>query len=116
MSRVYVVQKQMRWDEKRQELVPKFPDIHRAEEFGDLEYLLSPKAAPWNAPSIMRDLHHKLRHYTSEDYLLLIGNPCLIGWTVAVASQYSGGKVNLLQWSGQHRKYIAVSGNVNNEE
>lgn len=111
LSKVYIVQEQNRWDEKAMKLVPRF-DLSSAEQYGDLDYLLSPTAAPFSSASILRDLHHKLRHFTDEDYLLLIGNPCLIGWSVAVASYHNDGFVTLLQWSGREGKYIEIKSEI----
>ena len=108
MSIVYVVQQQQRWDHKKQCLVPKF-DIMSAEAYGSIEYLLSPTARPFNSSGIVKDLHNKLEYYTDEDFLLLVGNPCLIGLSVAIAALYNPSKVNMLQWSGKESKYLPIS-------
>lgn len=107
---VYVVQKQMRWDADRGELVPRF-DLEPARIFGDIEYLLSPNAAPFNPGPILEELREKLHGFSDDDHLLLIGNPCLIGFAVAVAADCNG-RVNLLQWSGKDRRYLSISADV----
>ena len=61
---VFVVQKQMRFDEATGELVPRFKTLEKAERFGPLEYLLSPSAHPFNPEHIIGDLHDKLKSYT----------------------------------------------------
>jgi len=106
---VYVVQKQMRFDDATGELVPRFKTLEKAERFGKLEYLLSPSAHPFNPDHIIGDLHEKLKVFTDEDYLLLIGNPALIGMATVVASHYNEGRVKLLQWSGRQGDYAEVS-------
>lgn len=106
---VFVVQKQMRFDEKTGELVPRFRTLNRAERFGEIEYLLSPSAHPFNASAIIGDLHEKLKSFDDEDYLLLIGNPALIGAATAVAAYYNDGILKFLQWSGQQNDYIKIS-------
>ena len=106
-ARVYVVQKTMRWDAPRGELVPKF-DLSPAQEYGTLEYLLSPTASPFRPEALLPELHEKLSQFTEEDYLLLVGNPVLIGLAVCLAADYAGGSVNLLQWSGKAGKYLPV--------
>ncbi len=118
MSRVFVVQRQHKYDPATTNLVPKY-DLSSAAQYGELVYLLSPTAGPFNTASIVTELREKLRDYTSEDYLLLIGNPCLIGWTVALAAHCNGGAVNLLQWSGKEQRYLPIVaqlwlGSVNN--
>ena len=106
---VFVVQKQMRFDEGTGELVPRFKTIDKAERFGSLEYLLSPSAHPFNPSNIIGDLHEKLKNFGDEDYLLLIGNPALIGMATAVASHYNNGKLKVLQWSGRQGDYAEIS-------
>lgn len=108
---VYVVQKQMRFDRNLGELVPRF-DLEPAEQFGRFVYLLSPSAAPWKPESVLTDLHKRLKDYTDQDYLLLIGNPCLIGFAVAVAAKHNNGRVNLLQWHGRDRAYLKVCAEI----
>lgn len=105
--RVFVVQNQHRWDAGLQRFVPKF-DLTPAEEFGDLVYLLSPTAAPFRPDSVIEELTQKLEEYRPDDYLLLVGNPVLIGISVAIAARASGGSVSMLQWSGKERRYLPV--------
>jgi hypothetical protein len=106
---VFVVQKQMRFDETTGELVPRFRTLEKAARFGQIEYLLSPSAHPFNPEHIIGDLHEKLKSYTEKDYLLLIGNPALIGMATAVAGHYNGGVLKLLQWSGHQGDYAEIS-------
>lgn len=110
MSKVYIVQKQMRFDHTLQELVERF-DTAPAEEFGDVVFLLSPSAAPFNPESIIKELSEKLSMFTPDDYLLLVGNPILIGLASAIAADVAG-TVNFLQWSGKEQGYLAVTAEV----
>ena len=107
MSKVFAVQNQHRYDKEKDDFVPKF-DLSAAEQFGTLTYLLAPNAAPFSAASVTKELHAKLSEITSDDFLLLIGNPILIGLTVAVASIYCPVGLRLLQWHGKEQRYIAV--------
>lgn len=106
---VFVVQKQMRFDNATGELVPRFSTLEKAKKFGRLEYLLSPSAHPFNPPNVIGDLHDKLKNFSDEDHLLLIGNPALIGMAAAVASHYNEGRIRLLQWSGRNSDYAEIS-------
>lgn len=108
--RVFVVQKQLRQDHNTGDLVPKF-DLSSAEKYGELVYVLSPTAAPWAADSIMSDIREKLKDFQTTDYLLLIGNPVLIGLVSAVAADMAG-SVQFLQWSGRQQSYIPVNATV----
>lgn len=106
---VFVVQQQMKFDNKSGELVPRFSGLSKAERFGDIEYLLSPSAHPFNPDYIIGDLHEKLREFGDQDCLLLIGNPALIGMATAVACHYNKGKARLLRWSGRKGDYMEIS-------
>lgn len=108
--RVFVVQKQLRQDPRSGDLVPKF-DLSSAEKYGELVYVLSPTAAPWAADSIMADIRDKLEDFQTTDFLLLIGNPVLIGLVSAVAADMAG-RVQFLQWSGRQQSYIPVQATV----
>lgn len=111
MSRVFVVQQPLRWDEPSQNLVPKF-DLTPARTHGEVVHLLGPKAAPWRPESVIKELQTKLQDFNDDDCLLLTGNPCLIGWAVAVAADINGGRVKLLQWSGKDGKYIPITADL----
>lgn len=105
---VFVVQKQMRFDEASGNLVPRFTTIDKAERWGKLAYLLSPSAHPFNPEGVLQDMHAKLKSYGDGDYLVLIGNPALIGMATTIAAHYNEGKVNLLQWSGRASDYTEI--------
>lgn len=109
MPIVFVVQRQQRWDSNSNQLVDKF-DLSSAAAYGEIKYLLSPKAAPFHPESVISELHQKLDKFTADDYLLLVGNPCLIGFSVAIASDKTNlGMVKLLQFSGKEQRYIPIS-------
>ena len=109
---VFIVQKQMRFDEDKAELVPKF-NVEPARVFGEFRYLLSPTASPFNPEPIIDDLHEKLQGFADEDSILLLGNPALIGWACSIAAYYNKGRVATLQWSGKDRRYIRVVAELN---
>jgi hypothetical protein len=107
MSHVFVVQRQHKLVQATNELVPKF-DLTPAEKYGELIFLLSPTARPYNPQPVIDDLRRSLAGYTSDDYLLLIGNPVLIGLAMSVAARSGDGRVKLLQWSGKKQEYIPI--------
>lgn len=109
MPRVFVLQRQMRKNRDTGELEPRFTH-EAAREFGELRYVLSPSIKPFNAEEALDELDAALAGFTAEDYLLLVGNPCLIGWATAVAAAKTGGPVRMLQWS--RGRYIPVESNL----
>ena len=105
---VFIVQQQMRFDQDKKELVPRFTSIAKAEKWGKLEFILSPSAHPFNPDLVLGDMHEKLLDFNNDDHLLLIGNPALIGMATAIAARYNDGLVKLLQWSGRHNDYTEI--------
>lgn len=110
MSKVFITQKPMRWDERSGELVPVF-DLEPAAKFGELVFLLKPNAKPFDPSDILPDLRRHLEHITEEDHLLLVGNPVLMGLTSAVAAEYCE-VLNFLQWNGKDRRYYTISADL----
>lgn len=111
MAVVYVIQKQMRYDDRRRGLVSRF-DLEPAKQYGELVFLLSSTAEPFSPEPVLEALRERLAPIKPGDYLLLVGNPCLIGWATAIAADLTEGQVNLLQWHGKERRYIEVKANI----
>ena len=57
-------------------------------------------------------LRKGLRNYTPEDYLLLTGDPAIIGVACSIVSYITNGKYNVLKWDKQERKYYPISINL----
>lgn len=105
---VYVVQNHSFYDEKTGLTKPKF-NLDPAKKFGDLVFLLSPMNVPSKPEAAIKKLRKKLSNFSDDDHLLCIGNPCFIGWAVAVASHANEGKVKMLQWNGERKTYYSIS-------
>lgn len=98
MSKVYVVQ----------EVYGR--DFLPARKYGELIPLLQADMQVYlSAVPAIRRLTRILSKFTDEDYLLLVGDPVLIGLAVAVATASNRGKARLLKWDKQNRDYHAVS-------
>lgn len=104
---VYVVQSTNHVNERTGQLEPKF-DFSPAQRFGEIRFLLSPSASPFSLGNVLKDLQNGLARFNSRDFLLLAGNPVLLGLATAIAADNNSGSVNLLQWSGAKRAYIPV--------
>jgi hypothetical protein len=57
-------------------------------------------------------LRNLLKDYTVKDYLLLTGDPAIIGVACSIVSDMTGGKYNLLKWDKQDRMYYPISINL----
>ena len=84
-------------------------NIIGAREFGNLKVLLPENSQIILSPSyVIQTLRQKLKEYKEEDYLLLTGDPAIIGVACSVVSDITNGKYNLLKWDKQERKYYPV--------
>ena len=54
----------------------------------------------------------KLKNFTEDDYLLLNGDPAIIGVTCAIASEMTNGKFKLLKWDRQEKTYYPIEINI----
>ena len=57
-------------------------------------------------------LRKGLRNYTPEDYLLLTGDPAIIGVACSLVSDITNGKYKVLKWDKQERKYYPIEINL----
>ena len=57
-------------------------------------------------------LRKGLKDFTTDDYLLLTGDPAIIGVACSIVSDITNGKYNLLKWDKQERKYYPIEINL----
>ena len=53
-----------------------------------------------------------LKDFQPDDYLLLTGDPAIIGVACSIVSDITNGKYNLLKWDKQERKYYPIAINL----
>jgi len=53
-----------------------------------------------------------LKDYRPEDYLLLTGDPAIIGVACSIVSDMTNGKYNLLKWDKQEKQYYPIEINL----
>ena len=105
---VYVVQEIAGTREGR----PKF-NIMGAAQYGNLKFLLDERSQIIFSPGpLIFKLRSALRDFKRTDYLLLTGDPAIIGVTCSIVSEYTNGKFNLLKWDKQERRYYPIEINL----
>ncbi len=105
---VYVIQEIPGTKEGR----PKI-NIMGAQKFGTIKVLLKEDSQMIFSPGpIIFELRRLLKTYRSSDYLLLTGDPAIIGVACSVVSDITHGKYNLLKWDRQERMYYPISINL----
>ena len=90
-------------------------NIIGATQFGNLRVLLPENSQIILSPNyVITTLRQKLKEYTIRDYLLLTGDPAIIGVACSIVSDITNGKYNLLKWDKQERRYYPVEINLYN--
>ena len=88
-------------------------NIIGATQFGNLKVLLPENSQIILSPNyVITTLRQKLKDYTIKDYLLLTGDPAIIGVACSIVSDITNGKYNLLKWDKQERRYYPVEINL----
>ena len=108
VSTVYVIQEIAGTRDGR----PKI-NIMGASQYGRIKFLLPELSQIIFSPGpLVFKLRQLLRDYKPTDYLLLTGDPAIIGVACSIVSDLTNGKYNLLKWDKQERKYYAIEINL----
>ena len=107
-STVYVIQENAGTREGR----PKI-NIMGASQYGSFKFLLPELSQIIFSPGpLIMKLRQGLKNYRSNDYLLLTGDPAIIGVACSIASDITNGKYNVLKWDKQERRYYPITINL----
>ena len=88
-------------------------NIMGASSYGKFNFLLPEFSQMIFSPGpLIYKLRQGLKNYTSNDYLLLTGDPALIGVACSIVSDITNGKYNILKWDKQERKYYPIEINL----
>ena len=88
-------------------------NILGAANYGTFKFLLPELSQMIFSPGpLIFKLREGLRNYTIQDYLLLTGDPAIIGVACSIVSDITNGKFNLLKWDKQERKYYPIQVNL----
>lgn len=87
---------------------PKY-NILGAQKFGQIVAVLPEKSQIILSPGpLIHKLKILLKDYTIDDYLLLSGDPAIIGVICSVVSNITNGKYKLLKWDRQEKTYYPI--------
>ena len=91
---------------------PKY-NILGAQKYGDIVTLLPEFSQMILSPGPLIHKHRTLlKSYTEDDYLLLSGDPAIIGVVCSVVSDITNGKFKLLKWDRQEKTYYPIEINI----
>ena len=84
-------------------------NIMGAANYGKFKFLLPELSQIIFSPGpLIFRLRKELAHYRKKDFLLLTGDPAIIGVACSIVSDITNGKYNLLKWDKQERKYYPI--------
>jgi len=88
-------------------------NIMGAAEFGTFKFLLPELSQIIFSPGpLIFKLRKGLQNYRPSDFLLLTGDPAIIGVACSIVSDITNGKYQLLKWDKQERKYYSIDINL----
>ena len=88
-------------------------NIMGAAEFGTFKFLLPELSQIIFSPGpLIFKLRKGLQNYRPRDFLLLTGDPAIIGVACSIVSDMTNGKYQLLKWDKQERKYYPIQINL----
>ena len=89
-------------------------NIMSASQHGNFKFLLKEFSQIIFSPGLLiYKLRSLLKNYTTKDYLLLTGDPAIIGVACSIVSEITNGKYRLLKWDRQDRVYYPIEINLN---
>ena len=88
-------------------------NVMGASKYGRFKFLLPEMSQMIFSPGpLIFKLRKGLKDFTTDDYLLLTGDPAIIGVACSIVSDMTNGKYNLLKWDKQERKYYPIEINL----
>ena len=88
-------------------------NIIGASQYGKFKFLLPEFSQIIFSPGpLIFKLRDLLKNYSTRDYLLLTGDPAIIGVACSIVSDITNGKYKLLKWDKQERKYYSININL----
>ena len=88
-------------------------NILGAAEYGTFKFLLPELSQMIFSPGpLIFKLRKGLKDYNPQDFLLLTGDPAIIGVACSIVADITSGKFNLLKWDKQERKYYPIHINL----
>ena len=91
---------------------PKF-NIMGASRYGEIITLLPENSQIIMSPGpLIFKLRNLLKNFTEKDYLLLTGDPAIIGVACSIVSDITNGKFSFLKWDRQEKMYYPIKVNL----
>lgn len=107
MPKVYAPQVPSRYDAATKLWVPSI-NLDPAKQYGDVVVMLPPNANRLHINPLITALREQMKDYTSDDYVVAVGDPSLIAAAACIATRKTGGLLRILKWDRLSSTYISV--------
>ena len=88
-------------------------NIMGAAKYGVFKFLLPERSQIIFSPGpLIYKLRQGLKNFNQRDYLLLTGDPAIIGVACSIVSDMTNGRYKLLKWDKQERTYYPIEINL----
>ena len=88
-------------------------NIIGAQKYGNFKFVLPEFSQMIFSPGpLIFKLRQGLKNFNNKDYLLLTGDPAIIGVACSIVSDITGGKYKILKWDKQERQYYPIEINL----
>jgi len=88
-------------------------NIMGASKYGEFKFLLPELSQIIFSPGpLVFKLRQGLKKFSKRDYLLLTGDPAIIGVACSIVADLTNGKYNLLKWDRQEKTYYPIEINL----
>ena len=112
--KVYIIQNTYTRDTQEGTLRPKY-DLRGVNPYGRPVEVLHGQISPLATAPAMAELRHALRNYSDDDYLLALGAGAFLIAAGAVAASFNNGRVHVLHWNGDARRYFPITFDVHSQ-
>lgn len=83
-------------------------DLAPATKHGEMVVLVEHARDASFPQSILRTMRRKLKDFTDQDFLLLVGDPVAMALAVNAAANANRGRVKILKWSRDYGDYYPM--------
>lgn len=83
-------------------------DLTPALRYGQLRICLPPAVSLFATHPVAVALRERMKDFTSEDYLIAVGDPTLIGIAFHIAAVKTGGRFRQLKWDRATAQYLSL--------
>ena len=97
MAKVFVPHVPSRYDSATRLWIPTI-NLDPAAKHGEVVEILPPSANRAGIAPVLEVLKTALRSYSSDDYIVAVGDPSLFAAAACIAAKQTGGLLRMLKW------------------